>query len=139
MIKKEKSCGAVCYKIINNQIYYLLEFMQLGHISLPKGHVENNENEKETALREIKEETSLIVILDTSFRKVITYSPLPGVIKDVVFFVGKIISSNKAEDKHDDEVEKLQFFTYKEAYDLLTYASDKEVLQAADEYLRREI
>ena len=39
-IKKEKSCGAVVYKIINDQRYYLVEKMNLGHTSIPKGHVE---------------------------------------------------------------------------------------------------
>ena len=60
-MKKEKSCGAVVYKIINNQIFFLIEKMQRGHFSIPKGHVENNETEIETALREIKEETNLEV------------------------------------------------------------------------------
>ena len=61
---KEKSCGAVIYKIIDNQVYFLVEKMQRGHYALTKGHVENNETEVETATREIKEETNLDVIID---------------------------------------------------------------------------
>ena len=56
---KEKSCGAVVYKKEEEKIYFLIEEMKAGHYSIPKGHVENNETEIETALREIKEETNL--------------------------------------------------------------------------------
>ena len=52
---KEKSCGAVVYKIVNNQYYFLIEKMKRGHFSIPKGHVEKGESGLETAYREIKE------------------------------------------------------------------------------------
>ena len=105
---KEKSCGAVVYKK-DSTLKFLIEYMSQGHISLPKGHVENNETEIETALREIKEETSLDVIIDTNFREIISYSPKKGVIKDVVFFVAETISANNPIDNHDDEVKNLKF------------------------------
>ncbi len=63
--------------------------MTHGHISLPKGHVEANETEEETALREIKEEPNLDVELDTGFRHVVSYAPYEGCVKDVVFFAAK--------------------------------------------------
>lgn len=138
MISKEKSCGAVVYKIINNVPHYLLEYMSLGHISLPKGHVEKNETEEETALREIKEETNLDVVLDNTFRKVITYSPKEGIIKDVVFFVAKVINDVNPKDVHDFEVISSKFYPFNEAYDLLTYKSDKDILKSADEFIKGE-
>ena len=90
MIKKEKSCGAVVYKQIGKEYFFLIEKMNLGHYSLPKGHVENGETEIQTAKREILEETNLSLSIDENFRKVITYSPFPNIIKDVVFFIAKI-------------------------------------------------
>ena len=57
----EKSCGAVVYKIRYGRVYFLVEHMKLGHISIPKGHMEGDETEEETAVREIREETSLEV------------------------------------------------------------------------------
>ena len=86
---KEISAGAIIYKIIDNKIYYLVEYMSLGHISLVKGHLENNETLVEGALREIKEETNLDVTLDTNFKETITYAPYidkPEILKDVTFF-----------------------------------------------------
>lgn len=45
--------------------------------------------EQETAVREIREETGLTVAFVENFRRVVTYSPAPGVTKDVVFFRGR--------------------------------------------------
>lgn len=136
---KEKSCGAVVYKVINNEIYYLLEYMSMGHISLPKGHVEENETEVQTALREIKEETNLNVIINSNFKEIITYSPRDGVIKDVIFFVAEVVDDNTPLDLHDNEVEKSVFLKFDEAYQLLTHNSDKDVLRKANDYIRGKL
>ena len=135
---KEKSCGAVIYKLDKNtnKLVFLILHMNLGHYSLCKGHVEKEDNnEEDTARREIKEETSLDVNIDTNFREVITYSPKEGVIKDVVFFVAEDISNINPKDNHDNEVNKLYYLPFNEAYNLLTYPSDKEVLKKAYEYI----
>ena len=128
-MKKEKSCGAVVYKIINNQIFFLIEKMQRGHFSIPKGHVENNETEIETALREIKEETNLDVILDTTFKEVVTYSPFENVIKDVVFFIGKVSSETVI--NQEIEVSEIYFYPFDKAYKTLTFEMDKNTLLKA--------
>ena len=87
-MKKEKSCGAVIYKIDENKrISFLIVKQKTGNFGFPKGHVEEGETEKETAIREIKEETNIDALVDTNFRMVSTYSPAKGIIKDVVFFV----------------------------------------------------
>lgn len=135
---KEKSCGAVIYKKVNGELLFLVEFMSLGHVSLAKGHMEKDETEEQTALREIKEETSLDVLLDTSFRKVITYSPYEGIIKDVVFFVAETKDDRKPLDEHDQEVNDLKYFTFDKAYSLLTHATDKEVLKEAYFYILKK-
>lgn len=133
---KEKSCGAVIYKVENEEIYFLILKMGLGHNSLCKGHVENNESEIETAYREIKEETSLNVTIDTNFRKVITYSPKEGVIKDVVFFVAKMNDNKEIPiDNHDDEVVSFYYLKKDEAISCLTFTSDKETLLEAYNYI----
>ena len=135
-MRKEKSCGAVIYKIVDNIPYFLIQKMSLGHISLCKGHMEENETEIETAKREILEETSLEVEIDINFKEIITYSPKEGVIKDVVFFIATPIDENKeAFDEHDDEVVESNFYRYEEAYSLLTYEADKNVLEKAYKYL----
>lgn len=91
-MKKEKSCGAVVTKEENDSIQFLIIKQHDENWYFPKGHVEEGETEQQTAIREIKEETNIDVEIDTSFRKVITYSPKEGVIKDVVFFIAKATS-----------------------------------------------
>ena len=132
---KEKSCGAVVYRKHNGFIEFLVQIMSAGHISLPKGHVEEGETEIETALREIKEETSLDVIIDSSFREVVTYSPFPNVIKDVVFFIAESKENVVPIDLHDNEVRESRFLPFEEAYNFLTYETDKNVLKKAYQHL----
>ena len=93
-MKKEKSCGAVVIKKENDELKFLIIRQTDGYWGFPKGHVEENETEEETSIREIKEETNIDVEIDNKFRKVITYSPKEGVTKDVVFFIGKAISDD---------------------------------------------
>ncbi len=131
---KEKSCGAVVYKHINDEFLFLLEYMTHGHISMPKGHIEIGETESDTALREIKEETSLAVNLDTGFRHIISYSPCEGHIKDVVYFVAE--AENDTEMMPQEcEVKGLAWKPFPEAKELLTYDLDKQTLEAAYNYL----
>jgi 8-oxo-dGTP pyrophosphatase MutT (NUDIX family) len=130
---KEKSCGAVVYKKEEEKIYFLIEEMKAGHYSIPKGHVENNETEIETALREIKEETNLEVNLDSNFREVVSYSPYEGCIKDVVFFVAKAKTFDMKEQLI--EVTSLKWLEPVDAINILTFDSDKEVLRKALKYL----
>ncbi|MDD4000281.1 MAG: NUDIX domain-containing protein [Bacilli bacterium] len=138
LIKKtgqfEKSCGAVVYKYQGQDILVLIEKMQKGHYSLPKGHSEGAESEVETALREIKEETNLEVILDTDFRKVIYFSPSPNCLKEVVFFVGEALNDDLI--KQEEEIEELFWVEFDSAVDLLTYENDQKVVLAAQKHLR---
>ena len=65
----EKSCGAIVYrKYHGNTEILLIKHINSGHWSFPKGHVEGDETEEETAKREIMEETGIDVNLDTTFR-----------------------------------------------------------------------
>ena len=135
---KEKSCGAIVYKKTKNGYVYLIEHMSLGHVSLPKGHVNYHEKEEETAKREINEETGLNVRIDTSFKEIISYSPYvdqPEIIKDVIFFLGERIEDKSPIDLHDNEVNQSEFLSFEKAYDLLTYETDKNVLKKAAKYL----
>ena len=132
-MKKEKSCGAVVYKVIDNIYYFLIEKMKAGHYSLPKGHVEDNESEVQTAYREIKEETNLDVIIDEKFKETITYSPYENCIKDVVFFIAEAKSENIV--NQECEVSEISFLPFDKAYKKLTHNDDKNVLTKAYLYL----
>ena len=133
-MKREKSCGAVIACVIDNEKKILLiRHRNGGHWAFPKGHVEKKETESETALREIKEETGLKVSLDTGFREMVTYSPKPNVMKDVIYFAAEAKKDHAR--PQPEEVLEICWKEPEEALSLVTYATDREVLQAFLRYL----
>ena len=134
-MKYEKSCGAVVYDLQNDTPIVLVEYMKKGHVSIPKGHVEEGETEVETAAREILEETGLTAGIDTDFRHEVTYSPEPGVKKTVVFFAAAA-DSTSAVRPQPEEVSALKWMRIEDAIREVTYDTDKEVLRHAAAYIR---
>jgi 8-oxo-dGTP pyrophosphatase MutT (NUDIX family) len=133
-MKREKSCGAVIFRQENTERYYLILKSTQGHTTLCKGHVEGNETEHETAVREIMEETGLIVDFVDGFREVIAYSPRPGVTsKDVVFFLARLAGGTLS--CQPEEVAEARFLPPAGALELLTHASDRDILQKAHAFL----
>ena len=131
---KEKSCGAIVYKIENNELKFLLVYQENGHYSFPKGHVENNETEVETSIREIKEETNLDVNIDTNFRHVITYYlDNECVYKDVVYYIATPVSFDLK--SQEGEIRECSWNNYNETLDKLEYDNIKEVFMSANEYI----
>lgn len=134
--REEKSCGAVIWRP-DEEVgrRYLLARHNGGHWSFPKGHVEGGETEEETALREIREETGLEASIDTAFRHQVTYSPKPGIIKDVIFFIA--VPTGGAQRPQEAEIAQLEWFSFQEAAERITYATDEEILMAAEAYLNQ--
>lgn len=131
---KEKSCGAIIYKKEEDFFFLILEHVAL-HYSFPKGHVEDMESEIDTAKREIKEETNLDVEIDSSFRKISTYSPKKGVIKDVIFFLATPKTFELVVQK--EEINSAKWYSYENAMAILTYDKDRELLKDAYDYLMK--
>ena len=76
----EKSCGAVIfYKSRQNTKILLVKNSNGRYWSFPKGHIEDGENEHQTAIREIKEETGLDVVIEKGFREISEYCPCTGI------------------------------------------------------------
>lgn len=133
---KEKSCGALVYRIANDQVYLLvLKHVMGGHWAFPKGHVEGSETEKETALREIKEETGLDVELRPGYRKRVFYSPKKGIEKEVVYFLA--YSDTAKTQKQEGEIKEIIWVPIEEGHKYLTYRNDRRLLSGAKRYLRR--
>ncbi len=123
-MRHEKSCGSV---VFDDNGKVLIIKHNLGHWDFPKGHMEENEDEYDTAIREVKEETNIDITLDTRYRYVITYDPFPNVIKDVVYFIGK--AKNSDVKNQEEEVEIVKFVSVEDAFNLLTYDNAKNVLK----------
>ena len=128
---KEKSCGAVLYTVIAGTRHYVLVNNENGkNCTIPKGHVEGNETEKETALREILEETSIRPEFVDGFRKQITI--LNGT-KEVVFFIAKY--ENQSPKCNPSEHDEIMVLPFEEALAAITWEHTKEVLCEAERFL----
>ncbi len=131
----EKSCGAVIlYKEKGDrEASVLLVRNQKGRFwSFPKGHVELWENEKETAVREIKEETDLDVEILDNFREISDYCPFGKIRKRVVFFLAAA-KSNKVKIQ-ESEIESYTWVKLSDAKRVCTYENDLRVIDKAREY-----
>ncbi len=100
-MRKEISCGIIpVYQKKDGTYEYLLVQGHGGFWGFPKGHKENGESHKETALRELFEETGIIcsVVLGNMLTETYTIHRLKkeDTVKKVVYFIG-IITQKKVQ------------------------------------------
>ena len=123
-MKKVKSCG--CIVIENNKV--LLIQQKKGNWGFPKGRVEKNESECETAIREVKEETNIDVIIEDKNKKYIdTYYSKKNEFKEVVLFLGKRIGGEIK--PQENEIKNVEWVDLLEAINRITMKSTKELYQ----------
>ena len=133
-VKQEKSCGAVVYrKSADKTEVLLLCHRNGGHWAFPKGHVEGSETEKETAEREILEETGLTAKINMGFRETVSYSPKPGVIKEVVYFAATVKSGEHI--RQEAEVLELKWLEISVALKTVSYENDRQILNFFISYI----
>ena len=120
-MKKEKSCGSI---VIDSDMVLLVKH-NAGHWDFPKGHVENDESEEETAIREVKEETNADIKVNTKYRYMTTYSPKEGVEKDVIYFLVEVVTKNLK--NQEQEVSEVKFVSINEAINLITYDNSRKI------------
>ena len=123
-LKKEKSCG--CVIIENNKVLLILQQNDV-YWGFPKGHMENEETEIETAKREVKEEVGLDVKIDENKRYVANYIVRDEIDKTSVFYIATPIGGKIQ--KQDSEVKEVKWCTFEEALELITFDNLKEVLK----------
>ena len=134
-MKREKSCGAVVYRYNNDVLEVLLIRHRFGgHWSSPKGHVEEGENEFQTALREVKEETNLSIRLREGFRESVEYFPKPYIKKQVVYFLG--LSLGDTAKRQEEEISELRWVPIDDAERMVSFANDKNLISRSREYLK---
>jgi bis(5'-nucleosidyl)-tetraphosphatase len=136
---QEKSCGAVIFIKKENQTKYLLLNYAAGHWDFVKGNVELKETEKETVLRELKEETAIIdAQFIEGFKETIAYFYRRQgltVHKEVVFF---IIETHTEKVELSFEHIGYIWLDYKHAMEKLTFTNAKFVLQKAHDFLKKQ-
>lgn len=128
--EKEKSYGAV---IINEKKQFLLiRNKNGGHWDFPKGHKEEGESSRETALREVLEETGLEVRLIDGFKEKSRYSPRPGVEKTVTFYLGFSMGEVKIQ---EEEIMEYEYLSYDEAENRITFKESRSIIASAKQFI----
>ena len=117
----EYCCGAVVFN--NNKVLIIKHI--LGHVSFPKGHVEGNETEKETAIREVREETGIDIEIINDKKYYVQYETDNNSIEKVTYFIGKMIGGKL--NPQLNEINSCYFEDENKVSDLITYNNDREM------------
>lgn len=133
-MKFEKCCGC----IILNEDKVLLVKHNDGHWGFPKGHMEENETELQTAIREVKEETNLDVKVQEEKRYVDEYYSSEDTFKQVVYFLATCKNMNVK--KQEEEIAQIEWVPIEEAENKITYENAKKLFkQVLEENFESEI
>jgi 8-oxo-dGTP diphosphatase len=135
-IKRAVSAGGIIFKKDKEEIWVALISPREGVWALPKGLVEKEKRE-ETAIREVFEETGLkgkvldeLGYIDYWF---FDKREMAKIHKYVYFYL--LEYEEGTTENHDWEVLEAKWFPLKEAKKVLTYPSEREILEKAEAWL----
>ncbi|MEA3323450.1 MAG: NUDIX domain-containing protein [Patescibacteria group bacterium] len=147
----EKSIGAVVFRIVDDNVEFLLMKYRNGHWEFPRGKVENNESEHETMRREIEEETSISQIkIIEDFRETMRFSYKAHgheridrikdknciyIHKQVVFYLAQSLDKNVI---ISHEHQQFQWLSFDDAINRLTFKNARSILEKANQKLEKK-
>ncbi len=132
----EKSCGIIT--ILKKEKDFFLILKQTDeHWSFPKGHMKKGETSRETALRELKEETGITEIklasLPSIFEEYDFCCNITNCHKINEYFIGFVVDDKVV--IQVEEISEYKWATFEEVMKIFQYESRKEVLTQAKKYL----
>ncbi len=139
IVLNEKSCGAVVYLNKDSEVLYLLLHYEAGHWDFVKGNVEPNEAEKETVVRELREETGITEakFIEGFKHRIEYYYRRQGdtVHKEVIFY---LMETRTETVKISFEHIGFIWLNYKQAMEKLTFKNARELLKKANDFLQKK-
>ena len=134
----ERSCGAIVFTRQNGQILYVIVEENTGTYSFPKGHMEGNETEMETARREVFEETGLQPTFLEGFYQQDEYplSEKPGTWKRVTYFLAEF--RNEPLIAQQSEIRKILLLPWDQAAPLFKHENTRRILKTAHAFLTQD-
>lgn len=125
------AAGAVCWRVSKKGKAKILLVHRTQHkdVSLPKGKLDPGETLPETAVREIAEETGLIIALGVPLG-VVEYTLPGGRDKQVYYWAGEVSADAIANSTFvsNDEIEELHWVGLKKAREVLSYPHDVDIV-----------
>lgn len=146
-MRRERSAGAIIFRKYRSNILFLILHYSSGHWEFVKGHIEEGEDEKETVLREAKEEAGMgDLIFCDGFREEIKYffrSRKKGLENEEPVLVSKEVVFYLTETKIQDVVisrehKGFEWLPYEEALNRVTFKGSKNLLIKANLYLKNK-
>ena len=133
----EYSCGAIVFTRRNGQILFAIVQELAGAYSFPKGHMEGDETEMETARREVWEEIGLHPEFLDGFYQQDEYAlaEKPGTWKRVTYFLAEF--ENEALTPREGEIRRIQLLPYEEALPLFEHEKTRQILTAARDFIAK--
>lgn len=142
MLPKEQCYGFIVVLKGEHNMFLILERIERnGDWTFPKGHMEVGETPKETALRELEEETGIkeIEIFDLPLiheeYEIVNNGERKQKMND--YFLGYVKDDFVTIEK--EEIQSYKWVSYEDAIDSFEYERRKEVLRKAKKYLNNMV
>ena len=130
----ESSCGAVVFRNdATEKKFLLIRNKRSAHWGFPKGHIEPSENNEQTAIREVLEETGINIRVLPNFKKCSEYTIQGRIEKSVSIFLAE--TDDVEYTIQPEEIEECGWFSYYDALKTLNYDNDKRILEQAKQDL----
>jgi 8-oxo-dGTP pyrophosphatase MutT (NUDIX family) len=126
------SAGGVVHRTEAGRIEVLLVHRRSPLLwALPKGTPDSGESIAETALREVREETGMAVEIEEPLGSISYFFVRQGIRfhKTVHFFLMRAVGGSIEE--HDHEFDEVAWFQLEEALQIMTYPTERDVVQRA--------
>lgn len=138
-MKKDFACGVIAARKEGDKFLFLIVDSAKVYWGFPKGHKDSGESDKETALRELYEETGIkdIELADKKFlcNYIFEYKDAKFD-KDVVFFLGFARNDEiRIPKEFSQEIKDAKWADFEETKKLLDFAPTQKVLEEANDYL----
>lgn len=135
---EQQSAGIITFARKNHEQKYLILHYLSGHWDFPKGKLEPGETHPQAAHRELQEETGLTAEIIPGFQESLSYTFKERgklIKKTVTFFVG---ACDEQPVRLSREHTGYLWLPYEKAHEKLTYQNAKDLLQKADEFLKKK-
>lgn len=139
---QQRACGLVIFRRFQDTIQYLLMQTSYGehHWTPPKGHVDPNESDMETALRETQEEAGFVandLKIFEDARHEMTYK-VNGSPKIVIYWLAELLNPDKPV-RLSNEHQAFDWLPLCEACDRAKYDEMRKALNEFDKYISRNL